>query len=41
LFRWEKRAGERSLQFFYLPKLKFGEAAPDNVALEPAPPSAP
>jgi hypothetical protein len=29
------------LQFFYLPKLKLGKGAPDNVALEPAPPSAP
>lgn len=41
LFRWEKRASERTLQLFYLPRLKFGKAAAGNVALEPAPPSAP
>lgn len=41
LFRWEKRATGRSLQFFYLPRLKFGSKPAANVALEPAGPSEP
>lgn len=41
LFRWEKRPERRSLQLFYLPKIKFGGGEPTNVALEPAGHSAP
>lgn len=41
LFRWETRENERSLQFFYLPRMKTGDPAPAKVALEPAPSSTP
>lgn len=41
LFRWENRSDERTLQFFYLPKVKLGNQSPVEVALESTPPSAP
>lgn len=41
LFRWGNHEGERTLQLFYLPKMKLGGGAASNVALEPAQPSAP
>lgn len=41
LFRWEKGSAGRSLQFFYLPKLKLGPKDAPNVALEQAGASTP
>jgi len=41
LFRWEKRPEGRTLQFFYLPKVKLDRPTAPNVALEPVGLSAP